>query len=80
MDGTDPAGWDPKLDGLIAAPANHLLLYEDESHPRAVCEHHAGTNGAAPSPSLALGIRHRQVGKKMRNFDSDGREHSASNP
>jgi predicted metal-dependent enzyme (double-stranded beta helix superfamily) len=31
MDGTDPAGWDPTLDSLAAAPANHLLLYEDES-------------------------------------------------
>jgi len=31
MDGTDPAGWEPKLDGLAAAPANHRLLYEDES-------------------------------------------------
>lgn len=31
MDGTDPRGWDPKLDGLAAAPANHRLLYEDES-------------------------------------------------
>ncbi len=31
MDGTDPASWDPKLDGLLAAPDNHRLLYEDES-------------------------------------------------
>jgi len=31
MDGTDPAGWDAKLDSLTAAPANHRLLYEDES-------------------------------------------------
>ena len=30
MDGTDPAGWDPKLDSLTAAPANHRLLYEDD--------------------------------------------------
>jgi hypothetical protein len=31
MEGTDPAGWGPKLDGLTAAHANHRLLYEDES-------------------------------------------------
>jgi hypothetical protein len=31
MDGTDPAGWDPSLDSLATAPANHRLLYEDES-------------------------------------------------
>lgn len=30
MDGTDPAGWDPKLDALEAAPDNHTVLYEDE--------------------------------------------------
>ena len=29
MDGTDPAGWDPKFDGLTAAPANHRLLYDE---------------------------------------------------
>ena len=31
MNGTDPAGWGPKLDGLTAGPANHRLLYEDQS-------------------------------------------------
>ena len=31
MDGTDPATWDPKLDGPIAAPAHHHILYEDEN-------------------------------------------------
>jgi hypothetical protein len=30
MDGTDPAGWDPALDGVIAAPENHKVLYEDD--------------------------------------------------
>ncbi len=30
-DGTDPAGWDPELDALVAAPDNHTVLYEDES-------------------------------------------------
>ena len=30
MDGTDPATWDPQLDGLAAAPDNHRLLYEDD--------------------------------------------------
>lgn len=29
MDGTDPTNWDPKLDALVAAPGNHILLYED---------------------------------------------------
>ena len=31
MDGTDPATWDPALDGVLAAPENHTLLYEDEA-------------------------------------------------
>jgi hypothetical protein len=31
MDGTDPASWDPALDGVLAAPENHTVLYEDEA-------------------------------------------------
>ena len=31
MDGTDPASWDPGLDGVLAAPENHAILYEDEA-------------------------------------------------
>jgi hypothetical protein len=30
MDGTDPATWDPALDGVLAAPENHKVLYEDD--------------------------------------------------
>jgi predicted metal-dependent enzyme (double-stranded beta helix superfamily) len=30
MDGSDPATWDPALDGVLAAPDNHLVLYEDD--------------------------------------------------
>jgi hypothetical protein len=31
MDGTDPADWDPALDGVLAAPENHAVLYEDDA-------------------------------------------------
>jgi hypothetical protein len=31
MDGTDPATWDPALDGVLAAPENHTVLYEDDT-------------------------------------------------
>ena len=31
MDGTDPATWDPALDGVLASPENHTVLYEDEA-------------------------------------------------
>ena len=31
MDGTDPATWDPALDGVFAAPENHSVLYEDDA-------------------------------------------------
>jgi hypothetical protein len=31
MDGTDPATWDPGLDGVLAAPENHTVLYEDDA-------------------------------------------------
>jgi hypothetical protein len=31
MDGSDPATWDPKLDGVAAAPENHKVLYEDDT-------------------------------------------------
>ena len=31
MDGTDPATWDPALDGVLAARENHAVLYEDDA-------------------------------------------------
>ena len=31
MDGTDPATWDPALDGVLAAPENHQVLHEDDN-------------------------------------------------
>ena len=31
MDGTDPADWDAALDGVLAAPENHTVVYEDEA-------------------------------------------------
>jgi hypothetical protein len=31
MYGTDPANWDPALDGVLAAPENHTVLYEDDA-------------------------------------------------
>lgn len=30
-DGTDPKTWDPKLDGPIAAPANHQVVFENDN-------------------------------------------------
>ena len=30
MDGTDPATWEPALDAVSAAAANHKILYEDD--------------------------------------------------
>lgn len=30
-DGTDPATWDPKIDGTIAAPQNHEVVYENDT-------------------------------------------------
>jgi hypothetical protein len=29
-DGSDPAGWDPRSDGPIAAPANHKVVFEND--------------------------------------------------
>ncbi|MBV8794277.1 MAG: hypothetical protein JO136_05010 [Hyphomicrobiales bacterium] len=31
MDGSDPATWDPALDGVLAAPENHRVIYEDDA-------------------------------------------------
>ncbi len=31
MDGTDPATWDPALDGVLAARGDYTVLYEDEA-------------------------------------------------
>ncbi|TRC98882.1 hypothetical protein FJV76_06605 [Mesorhizobium sp. WSM4303] len=30
IDQTDPRQWDPKLDAVIAAPANHKVLFEND--------------------------------------------------
>jgi hypothetical protein len=30
IDQTDPARWDPKLDAVIAAPANHKVVFEND--------------------------------------------------
>ena len=30
IDHTDPAHWDPELDAVVAAPANHKVLFENE--------------------------------------------------
>jgi len=30
IDQTDPTQWDPKLDAVIAAPANHKVLFEND--------------------------------------------------
>ena len=30
-DGSDPAAWDPKSTALLAAPANHKVIYEDDA-------------------------------------------------
>jgi predicted metal-dependent enzyme (double-stranded beta helix superfamily) len=74
MDGTDPAGWDPSLDSLAAAPANHRLLYEDESI-RVLSVSIAPGQTEPPHhhrwPSVFV---IDSFGKKMRDFDSDGRE------
>jgi len=31
MDGSDPATWDPALDGVLASSVNHVVLYEDDA-------------------------------------------------
>lgn len=74
MDGTDPAGWDPSLDSLAAAPANHRLLYEDES---------IRVLSVSIAPGQTEPRHHHRwpsvfvidsLGNKMRDFDGDGRE------
>jgi hypothetical protein len=30
-DGSDPKSWDPALDGVLAAPAHHDVVYEDDN-------------------------------------------------
>ena len=73
MDGTNPAGWDPSLDSLAAAPANHRLLYEDES---------IRVLSVSIAPGQTEPRHHHRwpsvfvidsLGKKMRDFDADGR-------
>jgi hypothetical protein len=30
MDGTDPTTWDPAMDGVLASPEHHTVMYEDD--------------------------------------------------
>ena len=73
MDGTDPATWPPEMDAVVAAPAHHQVLYEDDmirvlsvSIPPGIQEpihHHRWP---------AVFVIDRLV--KLRDFDASGRE------
>ena len=54
----DPSAWDSALDAVVAAPANHKVLFEDDN--LRVLEVNFGRRmggGARPSSSMALNIR-----------------------
>jgi hypothetical protein len=44
MDGSDPVTWDPALDGVLAAPENHTVIYEDDAIRVISVSIAAGTN------------------------------------
>jgi predicted metal-dependent enzyme (double-stranded beta helix superfamily) len=70
---TDETGWPPHLEALVAAPANHRLLHEDdevrvlevtvEPGERENVHHHRW-------PSLMIVLARPEY----RNFDADGHE------
>jgi hypothetical protein len=73
MPNTDETEWPPHLDALVAAPANHRLLLEDEAlrvlevsvepGERENLHHH-------PWPSIMVVLAR----PNYRNFDADGNE------
>jgi predicted metal-dependent enzyme (double-stranded beta helix superfamily) len=73
MTRTDETEWPPHLDALVAAPANHHLLFEDDAvrvlevtvapGERENLHHHRW-------PSLMVVL----AGPNYRNFDADGNE------
>ena len=65
MDGSDPATWDPALDGVLAAPENHQVLYEDDVI-RVISVTIARRDREAAPPSAPLGVRHRPHGEAAR--------------
>ena len=73
MDGTDPATWDPKRDGLAAAPGNHRLLYEDDFiRVLSVSIRPGETEPVHHHRWQSVFVIDRLV--KLRDFDGEGRE------
>ncbi len=73
LDGSDPAGWDPNLDALVAAPGNHRLLYEDDA---------IRVLSVSVAPGEKEPVHHHRWPSvfvidrlvKLRDFDGEGRE------
>ncbi len=79
LDGSDPAGWDPNLDALVAAPGNHRLLYEDDA---------IRVLSVSVAPGEKEPVHHHRWPSvfvidrlvKLRDFDGEGRENPAAHP
>ena len=73
MDGTNPANWDPQLDGLAAAPSHHRLLYEDDT---------IRVLSVTILPGMTEPLHHHRWPSmfvidslvRLRDFDAEGRE------
>ena len=73
MDGSDPATWDGKLDGVLAAPGNHQVIYEDDSIRVVSVTIRPGEKEPVHHHRLpAVFVIDRLV--KLRDFDAGGRE------
>ena len=66
MDGTDPATWDPALDGVLAAPENHTVLYEDEAIRVISVSIAPGAIEKPHQPLFARHLRRRSAGQRTR--------------
>ena len=69
----DPASWDPALDALSAAPANHKVLYEDDViRVVSVSVKPGETEPAHHHRWPSVFVIDRLV--RLRDFDGDGNE------
>jgi hypothetical protein len=80
MDGTDPRTWDPALDGVLAAPENHKVLYEDEAIRIISVSIAPGATQKAAPPLVARGLRGRSAGETARLQRRDRRGDTAADP
>ena len=75
----DPSTWDPALDAVIAAPANHKVVFENDRLRVLEVTLRARRGRTNASPSLAIGLRARS-GARTNSPHGTGWDQVAAQP